>query len=60
MNYLSAANQKSLDSRYRLAVIIVAALGLSTLLYILIGWAFLQPCRVGNTAGSTALISQFW
>ncbi len=40
MNYLSAANQKSLDSRYRLAVIIVAALGLSTLLYILIGWAF--------------------
>ncbi len=40
MSYLSAANQKSLDSRFRLAVIIVAALGLSTLLYILIGGAF--------------------
>jgi hypothetical protein len=40
MSYLSAANQKSLDARFRLAVIIVAALGLSTLLYILIGWAF--------------------
>jgi uncharacterized membrane protein len=40
MTYLSAANQKSLDARYRLAVVIVAALGLSTLLYILIGWAF--------------------
>ena len=40
MSYLSAANQKSLDARYRLAVSIVGALGLSTLLYILIGWAF--------------------
>lgn len=40
MSYLSAANQKSLDVRFRLAVIIVGALGLSTLLYLLIGWAF--------------------
>ncbi len=40
MTYLSAANQKSLDARYRLCVVIVAALGISTLLFILIGWAF--------------------
>ncbi len=48
MSYLSTANQKSLDARYRLAVIIVGALGLSTLLYILIGWAFASAMPRGG------------
>jgi F0F1-type ATP synthase membrane subunit c/vacuolar-type H+-ATPase subunit K len=40
MIYLSSASQKALSARYRLTVLIVAALGISTVLYVVIGWAF--------------------
>ncbi len=40
MNYISSANQSILSARYRLTAFIVVALGISTLLYVLIGWAF--------------------
>ncbi len=40
MTYISSANQPHLSARYRLTMLIVVALGISTLLYVLIGWAF--------------------
>jgi lysylphosphatidylglycerol synthetase-like protein (DUF2156 family) len=40
MNYISAAHQSMLSARYRLAALIVAALGISTVLYVIIGWFF--------------------
>lgn len=40
MNYISSANQPLLSARYRLTALIVIALGISTVLYVLIGWAF--------------------
>ena len=40
MNYISSANQPQLSARYRLTVLIVVALGISTVLYVVIGWAF--------------------
>ncbi|MBL8202809.1 MAG: hypothetical protein JNM09_01170 [Blastocatellia bacterium] len=38
--YISSANQTVLSARYRLTALIVAALGISTVLYVVIGWAF--------------------
>lgn len=40
MNYISSANQPLLNARYRLTAFIVVALGVSTLLYVLLGWVF--------------------
>lgn len=40
MNYISSANQPILSARYRLTALIVVALGISTVLYVVIGWAF--------------------
>ena len=40
MNYISSAHQKALSARYRLTALIVGALGISTILYILIGYSF--------------------
>ncbi len=38
--YISSANQTAMRARYRLTALIVAALGVSTVLYVVIGWAF--------------------
>jgi hypothetical protein len=38
--YISSASQTALRARYRLTSLIVAALGISTILYVIIGWAF--------------------
>lgn len=38
--YISSANQAALRARYRLTALIVVALGISTVLYVVIGWAF--------------------
>ena len=40
MIYISSANQKALSARHRLTSLIVIALGVSTVLYVVIGWAF--------------------
>jgi hypothetical protein len=48
MIYLSNTSQKALRARYRLTAFIVAALGISTLLYVVIGWAFAPAMPRGD------------
>lgn len=48
MNYISSANQTILSARYRLTRLIVVALGISTILYVLIGWAFAPAMPRGD------------
>lgn len=48
MNYISSANQIILSTRYRLTRLIVVALGISTILYVLIGWAFAPAMLRGD------------
>ncbi len=46
--YISSAHQTALRARYRLTALIVAALGISTLLYVVIGWAFAPAMPRGD------------
>ncbi len=46
--YISSANQTALRARYRLTALIVAALGVSTVLYVIIGWAFAPAMPRGD------------
>lgn len=46
--YISSANQAALRARYRLTALIVAALGVSTVLYVVIGWAFAPAMPRGD------------
>ena len=46
--YISSANQTALRARYRLTALIVTALGVSTLLYVVIGWAFAPAMPRGD------------
>ena len=46
--YISSANQTALSARYRLTALIVAALGVSTMLYVVIGWAFAPAMPRGD------------
>lgn len=46
--YISSANQNALRARYRLTALITAALGLSTVLYVIIGWAFAPAMPRGD------------
>lgn len=46
--YISSANQTALRARHRLTVLIVGALGISTILYVVIGWAFAPAMPRGD------------
>lgn len=46
--YISSANQTALSARYRLTSLIVIALGVSTVLYVVIGWAFAPAMPRGD------------
>lgn len=46
--YISSANQTALSARYRLTALIVVALGVSTVLYVVIGWAFAPAMPRGD------------
>jgi hypothetical protein len=46
--YISSAHQTALRARYRLTALIVVALGVSTLLYVVIGWAFAPAMPRGD------------
>ncbi|HEX4951721.1 MAG TPA: hypothetical protein VFZ34_33995 [Blastocatellia bacterium] len=48
MIYISSTNQKALGARYRLTALITAALGISTVLYVIIGWAFAPALPRGD------------
>jgi hypothetical protein len=43
MDYLSSADQKALNARYRSTALVVAALAASVLIYLLIGWLLTPP-----------------
>jgi MFS family permease len=53
MTYISSANQAHLSARYRLTRLIIVALGISTLLYVAIGWAFAPAMPRGDYAWLT-------
>ncbi len=46
--YISSTNQTALRARYRLTALIVVALGVSTILYVVIGWAFAPAMPRGD------------
>ncbi len=46
--YISSANQTALSARYRLTALLVVALGVSTVLYVVIGWAFAPAMPRGD------------
>jgi F0F1-type ATP synthase membrane subunit c/vacuolar-type H+-ATPase subunit K len=46
--YISSAHQTALQARYRLTSLIVIALGVSTVLYVVIGWAFAPAMPRGD------------
>lgn len=48
MTYISSANQPHLSARYRLTALIIVALGISTILYVVIGWAFAPAMPRGD------------
>ncbi|MFN7930957.1 MAG: hypothetical protein U0Y68_24130 [Blastocatellia bacterium] len=50
MTYISSANQPHLSARYRLTALITVALGISTILYVVIGWAFAPAMPRGDYA----------
>ena len=64
MSYISSRNQKSLDMRYKLTALIVGAMGVSTILYIVVGWFFAPQMPNGeygwltpNTAVAVVLVA---
>lgn len=63
MNAIPSANPKTLSAQYRLTALIVGALGVSTILYIGIGWFFAAAMQPGaypwlsnNTLAVTVLM----
>lgn len=64
MSYISSRNQKSLDMRYKLTALVVGAMGVSTVLYIVVGWFFAPQMPSGeyswltpNTAVAVVLVA---